>query len=139
MNDTYAIEITNLSKTFNLHDSHFHQAVCTLGLNRFWPFKGYKVTRTKTALSDINLKIKPGEKVGIIGSNGSGKTTLLRIIIQQINQTSGSLQVQDDIQAMMQTGYGFNDELSGHDNVLYSLYYNSLTKQQQKAALEDKS
>lgn len=83
-------------------------------------------TKTKVALNAVSLSIEKGEKVGIIGRNGSGKTTLLRLLIGQTRPSTGTITLTGKVQALMQTGFGFNPELSGIDNIKNSLLYNGL-------------
>lgn len=70
------------------------------------------------ALRHINLRIRAGERVGIVGSNGAGKSTLLRVLARIYPPTSGSLAVQGTVAPLIEMGAGFNPELSGTDNIL---------------------
>jgi len=99
------------------------------------PDRGY--IGEKKSLTCVSMDILAGEKVGVIGSNGSGKTTLLKLIINQIEPTAGSLIVNGKVQALMQTGYAFNDDVSGVDNIKNALIYNGLKKSQYREKLND--
>ncbi len=70
------------------------------------------------ALKDINLTIRKGERVGIIGHNGAGKSTLLRLLARIYPSTTGSVSVQGTVAPSIEMGAGFNPELSGKDNIL---------------------
>ncbi len=69
------------------------------------------------ALKDINIDIKKGESVGIIGINGSGKSTLLKLIAGVMIPTKGSVKVDGRIGPLIELGAGFHPELSGRDNI----------------------
>lgn len=69
------------------------------------------------ALRDINLVVRRGETVGIVGRNGSGKSTLLQTICGTLMPTSGSVTVDGRLAALLELGAGFNPEFSGRENV----------------------
>ena len=74
--------------------------------------------RTETwALRDLDLEIKRGETVGVIGRNGSGKTTLLRLLSGVSAPTTGRLRVAGSIAPLIGVGVGFHPELTGRENV----------------------
>jgi ABC-type polysaccharide/polyol phosphate transport system ATPase subunit len=68
-------------------------------------------------LKDINLEVKQGEFIGIIGKNGSGKSTLLYLISEIYLPTKGKVSVNGSIMPFLELGIGFNDELSATDNI----------------------
>jgi len=69
------------------------------------------------ALKDINFTVREKEILGIIGPNGSGKTTLCRTLNGLYRPDRGSVEVKGDITALLSFGTGFNDLLSGYDNI----------------------
>lgn len=69
------------------------------------------------ALRHVNLTIKTGESVGLVGRNGSGKSTLLRLVAGVLLPTEGDVRVHGGIGAMLELSAGFSNELTGRDNV----------------------
>ena len=69
------------------------------------------------AIKNINLEIKKGESIGIIGRNGAGKTTLLRIIAGVYKPTEGKVFVKGKIMPIIELGAGFDMELTGKENI----------------------
>lgn len=108
-----AISVKNLSKTYRLfgHPGDRIKQFFSLGLKQYH--------REFTALQDVSFDIKKGETVGIIGRNGSGKSTLLQLICGILKPTSGSVQVNGRISALLELGAGFNPEFTGRENVYF--------------------
>ncbi len=69
------------------------------------------------ALRDVDLSIETGESVALIGSNGSGKSTILRLIAGIYRPTTGSVETAGRVSAVLELGAGFNQELTGADNM----------------------
>lgn len=82
----------------------------------FWRSRR-KLFRDFVALNQVSLNIKKGETVGIIGRNGSGKSTLLQIICGTLQATSGKMNINGRIAALLELGAGFNPEFTGRENV----------------------
>lgn len=125
MKNNLAIKLTNISKKYTLH----HQKP-TLVENIFKVGKMEEIW----ALKEINLEIKKGEKVGVIGDNGSGKTTLLKIITGITNPTKGNVQVSGRIAALIDLDAGFHPELTGEENI----YLNGMLLGMNKNEIEKK-
>jgi lipopolysaccharide transport system ATP-binding protein len=72
------------------------------------------------ALKDVDLEVKHGEVLGLIGRNGAGKTTLLKILSRITRPTSGWADIYGRVGSLLEVGTGFHPELSGRDNVYLS-------------------
>lgn len=81
--------------------------------------KKMRVPKSKPfwALQDINVEIKKGEVVGLIGSNGAGKSTLLKLVSGVMKPTIGSIETYGQISPMIELGAGFDAELTARENI----------------------
>jgi lipopolysaccharide transport system ATP-binding protein len=69
------------------------------------------------ALSDINLEIEQGDRIGIMGKNGAGKSTLLKILSRITAPTGGCFRIKGRIASLLEVGTGFHGELTGRENI----------------------
>ena len=114
-----AISVQNLSKCYQIYENprdRLKQFVMPK-MHRFAGNKPKQYFSEFWALKDVSFEIKKGETVGIIGRNGSGKSTLLQMICGTLNPTSGSVQTNGRIAALLELGSGFNPEFTGRENV----------------------
>ncbi len=109
--DNIAIQVTDVEKVYKLYDKPSDRLREALGIGR-----GKHHTEHR-ALKGVNLTIRQGECVGIIGTNGSGKSTILKIITGVLNPTRGSVTVNGRISALLELGAGFNNEYNGIENI----------------------
>lgn len=109
--DNIAIQVTGVEKVYKLYDKPSDRLKEALGIGRG------KHHTEHHALKGIDLTIRQGECVGIIGTNGSGKSTILKIITGVLNPTRGSVTVNGRISALLELGAGFNNEYNGIENI----------------------
>ena len=102
-----------LSKSFRLPTERAWGLKQTL-FNRLRGIKGY---RDQKVLDGIDLEIKKGEFVGIVGRNGSGKSTLLKLLAGIYYPSAGEITINGSLVPFIELGVGFNMELSGRENV----------------------
>ena len=69
------------------------------------------------ALQNINLEVKTGDRLGIIGRNGAGKTTLLKLLSRITNPTAGQIKIRGRVASLLEVGTGFHPELTGRENI----------------------
>ncbi len=114
MSDTGSIvSVDNVSMMFNLAV----EKVDSLKEYILKMMKGQLLMQQFYALKDINLEIRPGEAVALIGANGSGKSTLLKVIAGVLHPTNGSVTVRGSIAPMIELGAGFDPELTARENI----------------------
>jgi lipopolysaccharide transport system ATP-binding protein len=117
--DDIAIQVSNLCKCYQIYDAPNDRLKASIypRLQRLIGRQSRQYYREFWALKDVSFEVKKGEPLGIIGSNGSGKSTLLQIICGTLNPTSGSIQTNGRIAALLELGSGFNPEFTGRENV----------------------
>ena len=106
------IEIKNLNKVFKVP----HEKRETLKSYFINPFKRVKYQEFY-ALRDVNISINEGEFIGFLGRNGSGKSTLLKMIASIYSPSKGSVKVRGSLVPFLELGVGFNQELTGRENI----------------------
>jgi len=111
MSSDLAISVREVSKAYQIYDKP------TDRLKQMIFGERRKYHEEFLALQDINFDVKKGETVGIVGRNGSGKSTLLQIICGTVTPTTGSVEKQGRVSALLELGSGFNVEFTGRENV----------------------
>ncbi|MDO9000939.1 MAG: polysaccharide ABC transporter ATP-binding protein [Bacteroidota bacterium] len=89
------------------------------------------------ALKDINLEIKKGDIVGVIGKNGAGKSTLLKILSRVTTPTTGSIDLYGRVASLLEVGTGFHPELTGRENIFLNGAIMGMTKQEIKSKFDE--
>lgn len=121
-----AIRIEGVGKTYKIHPNNLSRVLEAFGLlgpaKRLLP-----PPRDFLALEGVNLSIRKGERIGLVGANGAGKSTLLKLIVGNLQPTHGRIHVEGEVQALMTTGAGFHPEFTGRQNAEASLAQLGLT------------
>lgn len=136
MSNSAAIQLHDVWKVYKLYGSQAEQILDVFGLNKLLLRKP-KTIGEFTALHGLSLEVPRGQRLGIIGRNGAGKTTLLKLISGNFSPTSGEVNVNGTLQALMSTGLGFHPEFTGRENIQSSLQYNGLSPKDFRQAVED--
>lgn len=89
------------------------------------------------ALRDINLGIKPGEVVGIVGLNGSGKSTMLKVISGILKPSTGTVAVRGSVSPLIELGAGFDFDLTARENVFLNGSVLGFSKQTMAEKMDD--
>ncbi|MDO9265989.1 MAG: ABC transporter ATP-binding protein [Sulfurimonas sp.] len=103
------LEVKNVSKIYKMYKNNFDR------LKEIFLNKPYH--REFVSNNDISFDLFESETLGIIGVNGAGKSTILKIIAGVTNPTSGEVIRRGRVTALLELGTGFNDELSGYENI----------------------
>jgi teichoic acid transport system ATP-binding protein len=108
--DDVVISISNLTKEYKMFARKKDRLVETVFpfMDRHGVFK---------AMDDLNLEVRKGEVLGVLGKNGAGKSTLLKMITGVVFATSGELKVNGKISSLLELGTAFNPELTGMENI----------------------
>lgn len=91
----------------------------------------------RVVLKGINLEIKKGEAVALIGTNGSGKSTLLKLMTKILYPNSGTIEVNGKLTSLLELGAGFHPDFSGRENIYFNASIFGLTRKEIDNKLND--
>ena len=127
----YAIRVCDVSKMYKLYSRNRDRIVDAFGLSKTPRY------REHYALHGLSFDVKRGETVGIIGTNGAGKSTILKIITGVLNATSGDVEIDGRISALLELGAGFNQEYTGIENVYLNGTMMGFTREEIDKKMDD--
>lgn len=131
MREENRIIVENVYKNFNIYydkANSFKEKLLFWNRNR---------KETREVLKDINLTIKNGEAVALIGVNGSGKSTLLKLMTKIIYPTKGKITTNGKLTSLLELGAGFHMDFSGRENIYFNASIFGLTKKEIDERIED--
>ena len=124
LKDNIAIKVKDVTKTFKLYSDKPNTLKERL-------VRGYKnKTEYRLILDDINLEIKKGETVALIGVNGSGKSTLLKLMTKIIYPNKGTVETNGKLTSLLELGAGFHPDFTGRENIYFNASIFGLTKKE---------
>jgi len=124
------LKVNNISKSFIDYTSEWQRIFSWFGLKS-------KSKEEHSILKHISFSIAPGEAVGIVGQNGAGKSTLLKIITGTLKPSSGTVDIDGRISAILELGMGFHPDLTGRQNVYHSAGLMGYTTPQIDAIIDE--
>ncbi len=131
-NDQYSIVVDNVHKSFNVYLDKSN----TLKESLLSMFKRNRKEK-RIVLNGVDLKIKKGECVALIGTNGSGKSTLLKLMTKIIYPNKGKIITKGKLTSLLELGAGFHPDFSGRENIYFNASIFGLNKQQIDMRIDD--
>ena len=124
MNKNNAIEVRNMSKSFKVNSDKANTLKEKL---LFW---NRGETEVHQVLKNININIKKGETVALIGTNGSGKSTLLKLMTRIIFPNEGTIELDGKVTSLLELGAGFHPDFTGRENIYFNASIFGLTRKE---------
>jgi hypothetical protein len=131
MNIENAVEVRNMSKTFRIQTDRANS------LKSFFLNKRKNVIQYNEVLKNININIKKGETVALIGTNGSGKSTLLKLMTKIIYPTKGTIKTQGKLTSLLELGAGFHPDFTGRENIYFNAAVFGLNQKEIEERMDD--
>lgn len=131
MDSRNAIEVRNMSKYFKVE----YDKANTLK-DKLLHWNRHNVERHQV-LNNINLNIRKGETVALIGTNGSGKSTLLKLMTKIIFPNTGSITTNGKLTSLLELGAGFHQDFTGRENIYFNASIFGLTRKDIETRIDD--
>lgn len=128
----YKIIVDNVYKTFNVYLDKAN----TIKEKLLFLFSRNKKEK-RVVLEGINVKVRKGEVVALIGTNGSGKSTLLKLMTKIIYPNSGKIETKGKLTSLLELGAGFHPDFSGRENIYFNASIFGLTRKEIDERIED--
>lgn len=125
-----AIDVRGVGKSYHIYERPSHRLM--QGLMR----GGKQYYREFWALRGVDLQVRPGQTVGVVGRNGAGKSTLLQMLAGTLTPTEGSVRIHGRVAALLELGSGFNPDFTGRENVYLNASILGLTRSEVDARLD---
>ena len=132
MSKEYKIIVDDVYKTFNVYLDKAN----TIKEKLLFLFSRNKKEK-REVLKGINLKVKKGEVLALIGTNGSGKSTLLKLMTKIIYPNKGKITTEGKLTSLLELGAGFHPDFSGRENIYFNASIFGLTKKEIDKRLDD--
>ena len=129
--ENIALRVTDVGKRYEIYDKPSHRLWQMLCGGKKQYFKEF------WALNEVSIDVRKGECVGIIGRNGAGKSTLLQIVTGTLTPTTGTVELNGRVAALLELGSGFNPEFTGRENISLSASIMGLSPQEAEAIYEE--
>lgn len=132
------IRVKNVSKCFQLRTDR-PRSFQELLVNALKPKVSLpeKSNETFWALRNVSFEVQPGEALGIVGANGSGKSTCLKLLTRILEPTTGTIEVNGRVSALLELGAGFHPDLTGRENIFLNGSVLGLSRREMVACLDD--
>ena len=122
-----AIKVTHVTNDFKLY---YDKANTLKEKILFFSKKNKSKDSILHVLKDINLTIKKGESVALIGTNGSGKSTLLKLMTKIIYPNKGKITTNGKLTSLLELGAGFHEDFTGRENIYFNSSIFGLTRKE---------
>ena len=126
----YAISLQSVSKSFRTSPGSTYQLRDLLLLRR-------RPANRRTVLQSLDLQVRPGEAVGLVGQNGCGKSTVLKLVSRILYPDAGTVTLNGRVSALLELGAGFHPDLTGIENIRTNAAIFGLTRAETDRRLDD--
>ena len=124
----YSIKLNNISKEYKLYKDDKDRFKDLFFGKRYTPYR---------ALNNLSLSLPKGEVIGILGKKGSGKSTLLKMVAGVVFPSSGDIEVNGSVSALLELTAGFDGELTGRENIYLKGYGLGFDKKYIESKMDD--